>query len=148
MLDALDRRIINNLQGGFPICEFPFAEAAFTLGLDEEELMERIERLLEEGVLSRFAPMFNAEKMGGAVTLAAMTVPDSRFDDVAELVNAHDEVAHNYARDHDLNMWFVISSDDPARIDQVISQIQQQTGIVVVNMPKTEEFYIGLRFEL
>jgi len=105
-MDASDRRIVNGLQGGFPITERPFAETAATLDLTEDALIERLGRLLAEGRLSRFGPLYNAERLGGAVTLAAMAVPEAEFDRVAEAVNAHAEVAHNYARDHELNMWF------------------------------------------
>lgn len=147
-MDAVDRRIVNGLQGGFPIAERPFAEAAGKLDLTEDELIERLGRLLAEGRLSRFGPLYNAERLGGAVTLAAMVVPEAEFDQVAEAVNAHPEVAHNYARDHRLNMWFVISSDRPQDLDETIQAIEEDTGLTVYEMPKLEEFAIGLRFEL
>jgi len=147
MLDDVDRQIINTLQGGFPICARPYEAAAADLGLSEDDLVGRIERLLADGYLSRFGPMFHAEKLGGGLTLAAMAVPAARFDAVAEQVNGFDEVAHNYARDHDLNMWFVIAAEQPGRIDEVIAEIETQTGIDVVNLPKQEEFFIGLRIE-
>lgn len=147
MLDDVDRQIINTLQGGFPICVRPYEAAAADLGLSEDDLIGRIERLLADGYLSRFGPMYHAEKLGGGLTLAAMAVPAARFDAVAEQVNGFDEVAHNYARDHDLNMWFVIAAERPGRIDEVIAEIEAQTGIDVVNLPKQEEFFIGLRIE-
>ena len=147
-MDAVDRRIVNDLQGGFPIAERPFAEAAAKLNLTEDVLIARLGRLLAEGRLSRFGPLYNAERLGGAVTLAAMAVPEAEFDRVAEAVNAHPEVAHNYARDHALNMWFVISTDRPQHIDETIEAIEEETGFTVYEMPKLEEFTIGLRFEL
>ena len=147
-MDAIDRRIVNGLQGGFPIAERPFAEAAAKLGLTEDVLIARLGRLLAAGHLSRFGPLYNAERLGGAVTLAAMAVPEAEFDRVAEAVNAHPEVAHNYARDHALNMWFVISTDRPQHIDETIEAIEEETGLTVYEMPKLEEFTIGLRFEL
>ncbi|MDP6344573.1 MAG: Lrp/AsnC family transcriptional regulator, partial [Alphaproteobacteria bacterium] len=97
-MDALDRHIINGLQGGFPISERPYAEAAADLGIEEAELLDRLRRLTEDRLLSRFGPMYHAERIGGALTLAAMAVPEGRFEQVAELVNAKPEVAHNYAR--------------------------------------------------
>jgi DNA-binding Lrp family transcriptional regulator len=147
-MDATDKLIINSLQGGFPVCERPFAAVATDLGIDEQDLIDRIGAMTEDGVLSRFGPLYHAERLGGAQTLAAMEVPDSRFDTVAEQVNAHPEVAHNYARAHALNMWFVIASDDPAAIERVIRAIEAETGLAVYNMPKEEEFFIGLRFTL
>ena len=144
-LDAVDRRIVNELQGGFPISERPFAETAEGLGLGEADLIGRIERLVDAGTLSRFAPMVNAERLGGAVCLCAMAVPADRFDDVAERVNAHREVAHNYEREHDLNMWFVLASDEPDRIGQVAAEIEAETDLTVYQMAKMAEYFIGLK---
>jgi hypothetical protein len=90
--------------------------------------------------------MYHAERMGGALTLAAMQVPAADFERVAALVNAHPEVAHNYAREHAFNMWFVLATETPARVDAVIADIERETGHRVYNMPKLEEFFVGLRF--
>jgi len=147
-MDAVNRRIINAFQGGFPIAERPFAEAASRVGIEEDELIERIESMLEAGTLTRFGPLYNAEAMGGALTLAALAAPVGRYDEVAEIVNAFPEVAHNYAREHAFNMWFVIATDDPARARAVIEEIEAKTGLTVYDMPKEEEFFIGLHFNL
>ena len=146
-MDAVDRRIVNALQGGFPVTEAPFAEAAAALAIDEDDLIRRIERLCADGWLSRFGPMYNADRLGGATTLAAMAVPEADFDAVADKVNAHAEIAHNYARRHALNMWFVIATETPERIARVIDEIEAETGLQVYDMPKIEEFFVGARFE-
>jgi siroheme decarboxylase len=145
-MDDIDRRIVNALQEGLPLTERPYAAVAERLGIGERALIERLETLLADGVLSRFGPMFHAERMGGALTLAALAVPEDRFDAVADIVNAFPEVAHNYARDHALNMWFVIATDRPERVAEVLAEIERQTGLTVYNMPKIEEFFVGLRF--
>lgn len=147
-LDPTDRAIVNALQGGLPIVERPYAVAAETLGLDEAELIERLQRLLDGGALSRFGPMYNADRMGGGNVLAALQVAAEDFERVAEQVNAFAEVSHNYARDHALNMWFVLSTEDVGRIAEVILEIEGATGYPVYAMPKEEEFFVGLRFEL
>ncbi|RKZ48392.1 MAG: Lrp/AsnC family transcriptional regulator [Candidatus Parabeggiatoa sp. nov. 2] len=146
-MDAIDRNIINNLQGNFPISERPYAEAAEQLDITEDELIQRLTKLLEQGILTRFGPMYHAERLGGGLTLAAMQVPEAEFDQVAKQVNAFPEVAHNYARDHELNMWFVLATERPERINEVIKEIEAQTGLRVYNMPKQAEYYVGLRFE-
>ena len=147
-MDAVNRRIINAFQGGFPIAERPYAEAAMRVGIEENELIERIEEMLEAGTLTRFGPLYNAEAMGGALTLAALAAPVERYDEIAEIVNGFPEVAHNYERAHALNMWFVIATDDPARAATVIDEIEAKTGLTVYDMPKEEEFFIGLHFNL
>lgn len=147
MLDATDRTIINALQGGFPVCERPYAAAAESLGLEEQDLITRLRRLLENGAASRFGPMYNADRMGGAFCLCAMSVPREEFDDVVAKVNARREVAHNYERDHDFNVWFVLASEKQERIADVIEEIRAETGFDVLAFPKLREFYIGLKVD-
>ena len=147
-MDALDRRIINELQGGFPVCDLPFREIAGRLDSTESELITRIGCMLDDGLLTRFGPMFHAEHMGGALSLCAMRVPPGRFDTVADIVNALPEVAHNYQRDHEMNMWFVLATETPEALQATVETIELQTGLKVFNLPKLEEFYVGLHFEV
>ena len=147
-MDAVDRAIVNDLQAGIAVSERPYAEAAARLGLPESELLARIQALLDRRVLSRFGPMYHAERLGGALTLAAMKVPAADFERVTAIVNGFPEVAHNYEREHALNMWFVLAVDDPARIDAVIAEIERATGYTVYNLPKREEFFVGLKLEV
>lgn len=146
-LDATDRAIINALQAGFPLSPRPFAEAGRALGLGEDELIARLARLKADGIITRFGPFFDAEAMGGAFCLCAMTVPRDRFDDVAALVNAHPEVAHNYEREHALNMWFVLACETPAALESVAQAIARETGLAVKRFPKLREFFIGFRVD-
>ncbi len=146
-LDDVDRRLLNRYQGGLPVSHRPFAEMGEALGISEDEVIERIRRLLEAGALSRVGPILNAPQLGGERTLAAMRVPPERFDEVAAFVNSLDTISHNYEREHELNMWFVISSDDPEAIERTIATIERETGLPVVNLPTLEEFYVDLRFE-
>ena len=147
MLDDTDRAIIDALQEGFPISPRPFAEAAEALGLEEGELIARLKALRETNVLTRFGPMVNADRFGGHNTLAAMPVPTDSFEWVAQVVNSFPEVAHNYARDHALNMWFVVAAESRRRVGEVLAEIQARTGIAVYDMPKIREFHIGLRIK-
>ena len=147
-LDSIDRNIINQLQGGFPITENPWEALAESLDLSVDELIERIDNLQQQGYISRFGPMYHAEKMGGGLTLAAMKVPQQKYRQICDLVNSYDEVAHNYAREHELNMWFVLATETPEAIDKVIADIEQKSGIRVYNMPKQQEFFLQLKFEV
>ena len=146
-MDELDRGIVNALQEAFPVCERPFRAVADFLGTSEDELISRVDRLLAEGTLTRFGPLFQVERMGGAFTLAAMQVPDARFDEVASIVNALPEVAHNYARDHALNMWFVLATERPSGIDAALRRIEGATGLPVLSFPKEREYFVELRLE-
>lgn len=144
-LDELDRAIVNRLQGGFPLCERPFAEAAKEFNVDEKVLVSRIEKLLANGTLSRFGPLFDAERLGGAFTLCAMRVPAEDFERVAAQVNAHPEVAHNYEREHRFNMWFVLATPTPEEIDRTIRRLEIETGYPILNLPRLDEYFIGLQ---
>ena len=148
IVDPTERAIVNGLQGGFPLTPRPFRDAGHELGLSEGEVIDRVQSLVESGRLSRFGPLWNAERIGGEVCLAAMAVPPDRFEAVAAQVNAHPEVAHNYQRDHALNMWFVVSTDRAERIAAVMGEIADETGLEVLPMPKMREFFVGFRMEV
>ncbi|WP_436910258.1 siroheme decarboxylase subunit beta [Halosimplex marinum] len=151
-LDDVDRAILNAYQGGFPVVADPYEPAAEALrehGVDvtADELHERLAAMDEEGVLTRFGALINAEAIGGTATLVAMHAPEERFDEVAEQVNAHAEVAHNYEREHPhLNMWFVVSVADEDRVDEVLAEIEAETGQETYNLPKQREFHVGAKF--
>jgi len=145
-MDATDRAIINSLQGGFPICERPYQAAAEQLGIGEDELLARLKLLLDDKTLTRFGPMYQIERMGGAFSLAAMRVPEADFERVAAIVNAMPEVAHNYQRQHALNMWFVLATETPDGIASAIAKIEAATGGHVINVPKEREYFVGARF--
>jgi len=144
-MDEFDNAIVNCLQGGFPLVARPFAAVAADLGLAEENLIARVRKLLEERVLTRFGPMYQIERMGGAFSLAAMRVPLEDFDRVAAIVNAVPEVAHNYEREHEYNMWFVLATEKPEGIARAIARIERETGLPVLNLPKLREYFVELK---
>jgi DNA-binding Lrp family transcriptional regulator len=144
-MDEYDSAIVNCLQSGFPLVERPFAVVAAELGFAEEYLIARVRKLLEEGVLTRFGPMYQVERMGGAFSLAAMRVPPEDFDRVAATVNALPEVAHNYQREHEYNMWFVLATERPEGIARAIDRIERETGLPVLNFPKLREYFVELQ---
>ena len=144
-LDAIDRRIIDGLQGDFPICERPYQVAAERLGISEEELLQRLDRLLETRVLTRFGPMMQIERVGGSFVLAAIAVPEADYERVAGQVNALPQVAHNYRREHQLNMWFVLATETPAGIGEAIARIEADTGLKVHAFPKEREYFVEMK---
>jgi DNA-binding Lrp family transcriptional regulator len=144
-MDELDRAIVNALQGGFPICDEPYRETAERLGLSEAELIVRLQRMLETKTLTRFGPMFQVERMGGAFVLAALAVPEADYERVAEQVNALPEVAHNYRREHALNMWFVLATETPEGIPEAVGKIERETGLKVYAFPKLKEYFVEMR---
>ena len=153
-LDERDRAVLNGFQGGFPTVERPFEPTARALrerGIEvsADELVEQIRRLDDEGTLSRFGALIDAEAIGGTATLVAMHADEEAFDAVAEQVNAHREVAHNYEREHPyLNMWFVVSVADEDEVERVLAEIEAETGEETYNLPKEREFRVEAKFLL
>jgi siroheme decarboxylase len=146
-MDEIDRNIINHMQNGFPVCETPFAVMAEQLNLDEEVLMQHVQALLDDGTLSRFGPLYNIEKLGGKYCLVAMSVPQKDLESVIKVVNSYPEVAHNYERDHDFNVWFVLAAETVSEIEDILGEIEDKTEYKTYDMPKLDEFYVGLRFD-
>ncbi len=145
MLHPEDARLIDYLHGGFPLLDRPFAAVGQALGWSEERVIERLHQLLAQGVLTRFGPLFHIERAGGQFVLAAIEVPEERFDAVNLVVNSFAEVAHNYRRTHRLNMWFVVAAETPALAQQALQRIEEAIGLKVYAFPKEEEYFVELR---
>ncbi|PHR84561.1 MAG: AsnC family protein [Colwellia sp.] len=143
-LSPLEKSLINLLQHGLPVCERPFAQIAEAVSSTEKAVIECVNKLRREKVLTRFGPMFDAASLGGAFTLAALAVPEEDFDLVTEQVNSFEQIAHNYRRDHDFNMWFVIATESAEEIEQIVQEIEIKTNLKVLNVPKLKEFYVNL----
>ncbi|WP_170423918.1 Lrp/AsnC family transcriptional regulator [Ruegeria arenilitoris] len=144
-LDKTDREILNRMQEDLPLVSHPYAVIAEELGIPENELLNRLNRMKDKRIITRFGPLFDAAAMGGAFCLCAMAIPPEDFETVLTKVNAHPEVAHNYQRTHRLNMWFVLATETPEGIEATADAIERETGIEVLCFPKLQEFFIGFR---
>ena len=145
-MDEFDRKLINRLQHGLPLVRHPWEALAEELESSSQQLRARLQALLDDGTLTRFGPMFDIERLGGAFTLAALAVPEERFDAVAAQLEEMPEVAHNYRREHPWNMWFVLGCATPEGIAETIERIETLTGLPVLNLPKEETYHVGLHF--
>lgn len=145
-LSETERIILNNLQKGFPVTERPFRELESEFGLKEKEILKTLQKLDRDDRLSRFGAVLNTRAMGGDSRLAAMKVPDERLEEVISTVNDYRTVSHNYLRNHALNLWFVLSANSRETIDDTIESIENETRLSVYNLPKLEEYYVGLKF--
>ncbi len=146
-LSSLERRLLNDYQHDFPLSSSPFADIADQLGVSEDEVLDCLKSLHERRLISRVGPVLSPHR-AGASTLAAMAVPTSRLDEVAGLINAYQEVNHNYLREHRLNLWFVLTAPSEARLDEVLDEIEAMTGIEVLDLPLEQQFHIDLGFSL
>ena len=147
MMDDLEKRMIDGFQRDLPLVERPYAEIAKKLGVEEDDVIEALKVLKENGTLSRVGAVFKPNTVGES-TLAAMAVDQDRLEEVAAIVSNFDEVNHNYEREHRLNLWFVIASAEKGGVDSVLEQIQKMTGIKVLNLPMLEDYHLDLGFDL
>ena len=144
-LDGVDARLVDDYQSGFPVVERPFRAVAEDLGIPEGEAVERVRALYERGVFRRFGAVLNPPVIGSS-TLAAVRAPEDRFPEVAEVINGYRQVNHNYRRDHEWNMWFVVTASTRERRDEILAEIEERTGCEVLNLPMLTDFYIDLEF--
>ncbi|ELZ25731.1 AsnC family transcriptional regulator [Halosimplex carlsbadense 2-9-1] len=144
-VDAVDAALIDGWQSGFPVRERPFEAVAADVGVDEREALDRVQRLYDDGVFRRFGPVLNPPVIGSS-TLAAVQAPADRFDEVAAVINGYEQVNHNYARDHEWNMWFVVTAASKERRDEILAEIEDRTGCEVLVLPMLTDFYIDLEF--
>ena len=144
-LDAVDEALIDGYQSGFPVERRPFRRVGEDLGIGENDTLERVEKLREAGVFRRFGAVLNPPVIG-ASTLAAVSAPEARFEEVAEIINSYRQVNHNYRRDHEWNMWFVVTAGSLDRRDEILDEIEDRTGCEVLNLPMLTDFYIDLEF--
>ena len=146
-VDILGQQIIDRYQKGFPLSATPFKDIADELGVEEQQVIDCVSSLQEKDIVSRLGPVFNHEK-AGASTLAAISVPESLLSEVAEQVNAFEEVNHNYAREHKYNLWFVVTATDELHLERTLRAIQNETGYPILNLPMEQAYHIDLGFKL
>lgn len=146
-LNDLEKRLLNEYQKGLPLTPTPFADIAETLGTSEALVLKILDRLQELGVISRVGPVFKPKRVG-ASTLAAMAIPEDKLEHVADQISAYAEVNHNYEREDDYNLWFVVTAPNQERLDRVLQEMEQQTGYSILYLPLEKQFHIDLGFPL
>lgn len=146
-LTELERRLLNDFQRDFPLSPTPYANMAEQLGVSEQEVIDSLQKLKDQGAISRVGAVFRPNRVGVS-TLAAMAVPLDRLEEVAQLVNGYDEVNHNYEREHNFNLWFVATAKNETHLQEVLNEIETRSGLKVLYLPLLEDYHIDLGFEL
>lgn len=148
-LDETDKLILNRIQSNFPVDSRPFRAIGKDLNLSESEVIERVARLKEDGIIRRIGGNFVPDKVGYVSTLCAARVPEDRVAEFAGIVNHYSGVTHNYQRDDDFNVWFTFIAPSMAKIEENLAEISARTGINdILNLPATRVFKIKAHFEL
>jgi DNA-binding Lrp family transcriptional regulator len=143
----LEQRLLNEFQHGLPLTPEPYADIARQLGVYETTVVETLRRLQTEGVVSRVGAVFRPNRIG-ASTLAAMSIPDEELERVAEIVSSFAEVNHNYEREHQFNLWFVVVADNEEQLRDVLGEIEDCCGYPLLDLPLLNEYFIDLGFDL
>jgi DNA-binding Lrp family transcriptional regulator len=146
-LSNLQKKLLNDFQRNFPLTPQPYADIANQLGVSENDVLEALNELDEKQCISRIGAIIPPNQIGVS-TLAAMSVPENEIERVAEQINQYTEVNHNYEREHEVNLWFVLIAQNAAHLDNVIISIENKTGYSVLRFPLIKEFFIDLSFRL
>ena len=148
-MDDIDRAIINEIQSDFPVESRPFKALGKRLRLSEDEILDRVKRLKEDGVIRRIGGNFNSKKLNFKSTLCAAKVPEEKIDDFVKAVNRYPGVTHNYLRNHEYNIWFTFIAENMDIIDTAIEEISMLTGVTEIrNLPAVRMFKIKVDFEV
>lgn len=146
-MDLLTQRLLDRFQHGVPVCARPYQAMAEVLGCSEADVLERLGRLAETGALSRIGPVVEHSK-AGASSLVALAVPAAELEQVAAYINSLPEVNHNYEREHDYNLWFVLTGPSRSHLDAVLLDIRQHTGLEPLDLPMVKSYRIDLGFPM
>ena len=150
-LDELDRKLLNLLQGSFPIASHPYAHVAELAGLPEQEVLTRTKRLLDERIIREITPIFDTRVLGYSSMLVAAKVDPENPWRAAKIINSHPGVSHNYLRDHDFNLWFTIATepDSALGLDGTLQLLERLTGAESVRqLPTLRLFKIRMDLEM
>lgn len=148
-LDELDKAILNQIQSSFPITSRPYAAVGELLGLTEAEVISRVQRLVQDGVIRRIGANFNSRRLGYTSTLCAAHVPPDQIEQFIQVVNHYPGVTHNYLRRHHLNIWFTLIAESTDQIKEILTKIATESGIPEIHsFPAKKIFKIQVDFAL
>lgn len=148
-MDAIDKKILNIIQTQFPLEPEPYKVVGEQIGLSEDEVLARVEKLKEKGIIRRIGAVFDLGKLGFASTLCAAKVPEDKIKKFVDAVNSYPGVTHNYRRNHEYNIWFTFIAPTMNDIEKALKEISDKTGITdILNMPAKRKFKIDASFKL
>ncbi len=150
-MDKPDRRILQELQNGFPLSERPYEIIARRLQITCDELWNRLETMVDEGVIRRIGASLDSRKLGFCSTLAAVSVEPNLVERAAEIIGRFPEVTHSYLRSDDFNIWFTIIAADQQRLAEILEEIRTALSLDssdILNLPVKRLFKLDARFEV
>jgi len=146
-MNDTDKQLLDEFQRDFPLVARPYAEIGKRLNMSEDDVIQAYTNLTDQKYISRIGAVIAPNRVG-ASTLAALSVPQDRLEEVAEYVSSFKEVNHNYEREHDINLWFVVAAENIMQLGAVLGKIEAQTALPVMNLPIIEDYHLDLGFKL
>ena len=148
-IDAIDRAILNRIQSDFPLTPRPYRTIGQQLELSENEVIKRVRRMKDTGIIRRIGGNFTPHALGFVSTLCAAKVPPHKISQFAKAVNRYPGVTHNYRRDNAFNVWFTFIAPSMEEIEANLNQIAADTGVTdILNLPATDVFKIKAEFQV
>jgi DNA-binding Lrp family transcriptional regulator len=150
-LDEADKKLLNLMQGSFALTPRPFAHVAGLAGLEEDEVLGRVRRLLDKRIIREITPIFDTRALGYQSMLVAAKVDPEHPHRAAKVINAHPGVTHNYLRDHDFNLWFTIAVEPTSTLglDGTLDALAAETGAQSIRqLPTLKLFKIRMDLEM
>ncbi len=147
MLNPLETKLVNGWQKGFPLVPRPYAHIAQQLAITEDEVIAMLDDLNERGLLTRIGAIVRPNTVG-ASSLVAMRIPPDELEAVAAIVGNEKAVNHNYERENELNLWFVVTASTDEELDQVLARIEQKSGFETIKLPLEKAYHIDLGFNI
>lgn len=147
-LDETDKKLLNIIQTAFPLVSRPYAVLGGQVGIAEAEALERINRMREGGLIRRLGANFQSKKLGFVSTLCAAKVPQETLAAFIERINLEPGVTHNYQREHEYNIWFTLISPSAEDRDHCLQNIEEDTGIEIMNLPASKLYKIKVDFHM
>jgi DNA-binding Lrp family transcriptional regulator len=150
-LDELDKRLLNLMQGSFPLERHPYAHVAKLAEVDEDEVLRRVQRLIQERIIRQVTPIFDTRVLGYKSMLVAAKVDPENPHRAAKVVNSHPGVSHNYLRNHEFNMWFTLATEPDSKLglEGTLDRLQELTGAESVRqLPTLKLFKIRMDLEM
>jgi len=147
MLSSLHKQLLNNFQQDLPLSTTPYQDVADSLGVTENEVLAAFKELQDQQFIARIGSVI-APNLIGVSSLIAMSVPENKLQKTAEIINQYPEVNHNYERDNRFNLWFVLIAKDSESLQEVMTDMELQTGYKMLYLPLLADYFINLGFEL
>ncbi len=148
-MDSTDKEILNRIQGDFPVSADPYGEIGRAVGIAGGEVLRRVKRLKNEGIIRKVGPFFDAKKMGHKSTLCAVDVPEEKIETTAAIISRYVEVTHNYLREGHPNIWFTLIAENEGEIEGILGEIEAEAGVGPIrNLPARRMFKIKVDLKL